>query len=286
MYTNTQKGRKEADTSLLANSIKRESNLVKQQLDILRKTKKPNILGSVKTERKGNNYYYTLQYFDTETQKYKCKYIRRENTNIAKEIVLRDYISSLEERLLHKKEMLEMLDIDNLNSEVDACFSKLDNGRKNLISPLEGTIQYRLNAWYSEQYEPNMSYPEQLQHKTERGERVRSKSEEFIANYLYSQRRFLDYKYERPLTLMVDGAMVTLHPDFTIINLLTAEIFYLEHVGRLDMEGYVDKFVWKHNAFVNNGLIQEGRVLYSMESANEVFSLDSVKRMVKEIVLA
>ena len=107
-----------------------------------------------------------------------------------------------------------------------------------------------------EKYEINTAYPESLTHETERGEMVRSKSEEIIANFLYSLRDQLDYKYERPLELKIKGKKQIIYPEFTIFNYKTGEIFIIEHVSRLDWPNYHDSFVWKYKAYVENGMIQ------------------------------
>ena len=64
---------------------------------------------------------------------------------------------------------------------------------------------------------------------TERGERVRSKSEKILADYFYSHN--IPYKYEHPLYLTGFGIV---YPDFTVLSQRTRHEMYWEHNGRME----------------------------------------------------
>ena len=68
---------------------------------------------------------------------------------------------------------------------------------------------------------------------TDKGERVRSKSEVIIANALH--RNKIPYRYEYPLQLS-NGKIV--YPDFTVLNLKTRKEYIWEHFGMLDDPHY------------------------------------------------
>ena len=83
--------------------------------------------------------------------------------------------------------------------------------RQLLVTPIEPTWNQLLMKWYEEEYqgkEFKEGIPVIL---TEKGERVRSKSEKIIADYLY--RKNILYKYEKPLYLNGYGIV---YPDFYI----------------------------------------------------------------------
>lgn len=93
-------------------------------------------------------------------------------------------------------------------------------------------------------------YPESLKHLTEKGEKVRSKSEVIIANMLY--RLGIPYFYEQALTgTVIKGEK---YPDFTIYNCNNQAILW-EHLGLLHDEYYKyrwhDKLTWyEANGFI------------------------------------
>lgn len=241
--------------------------------------------GSIKAIKRGNKYYYYFQHFDSEKDKYVSTYLKKDNLDIAKLIVQRDYYKSLRnvlnDELYHLKTVHE-ISFDELT---DNCYYMMDDGKKCLIKPIKDTIQYKLNEWNNEKYEKNEKYPESLIFETDRGEIVRSKSEELIANFLYSIRDKVDYKYERPMAVIVNGKEVVIHPDFTIINIKTGEIFILEHVSRIDLPEYHDSFVWKHRIYTETGLYQNGKIIYSFESEGVPLNMKYIKKLIFDIVL-
>lgn len=277
--------RKESDTSRFTQQLYAREEFVKKQLSIVDRELSHRADGGLKITRRGQRHYYSLQRFNSVTKKYECTYINKKNMGIARKIATHDYYSNIRRVLLKEIKLLKELISNEFEKTIDNCYFELCDGRREIVSPLAGTAQSRIDSWMNEVYEPNTSYPETLTHRTERGEMVRSKSEELIANYLYSQREYLDYKYERPMEVKVNGKKETIYPDFTIINLRTGETFILEHVSRLDIPSYHDKFVWKHRAFIENGFIQNGMVFYSFESEKYPFSLKHVKKLVQEVFL-
>lgn len=276
---------REVFTSLLKILLESENSRTSKQLALISNAEKCNIKGSLKTMKKRNRYYYVLQHYDSLKKKFVCTYIRVADVDIAKKVANRDYLRDVEKVLRAKKQAIEQLLNNDYDALIDDCYGKLDDGRKAIVTPLEESVQARINEWNNAVYLPNNSYPETLIHPTERGEMVRSKSEAWIADYLYSQREFLDYRYEKPLQVVMDKKIVTIHPDFTIINLRTGEIYILEHASRLDLPEYHNAFVWKHRAYTENGWTQSGRLFYSFESEGLPFNIKQVKDIVKNNIL-
>ncbi len=90
---------------------------------------------------------------------------------------------------------------------------------------------------------------EGLIHRTERGDLVRSKSELVIADKLYA--RGIDYAYEQRLVLP-NGR--TRYPDFTIADDARGVIFYWEHLGMLDNQGYRARWEKKRGEYLECGI--------------------------------
>lgn len=77
---------------------------------------------------------------------------------------------------------------------------------------------------------------------TEKGDKVRSKSEVIIANTLYTKN--IPYVYEQSL-ITPNGKKIS--PDFTLE--VNGEIFYLEHVGMLNNEHYSKRWLEKKKLY-------------------------------------
>lgn len=99
--------------------------------------------------------------------------------------------------------------------------------RRKLIRPVEPTWEQQLAEWISEEYKGKGFREDMPVILSEKGERVRSKSEKILADYFY--RNQIPYKYERPLYLKNFG---TVHPDFTFLSRKTRQEIYWEHDGK------------------------------------------------------
>ena len=109
---------------------------------------------------------------------------------------------------------------------------------------------------------------------TDRGEIVRSKSECLIANML--NKNGIPYKYEKPLWL----GGVQIYPDFTILDVRNRREIYLEHLGRLDNEDYLERTVRKLNRYASEGYYLGDRVLLTMETRAQPLNLPAAEKMV------
>ncbi|MFN2364592.1 MAG: helicase-related protein, partial [Halarsenatibacteraceae bacterium] len=94
-------------------------------------------------------------------------------------------------------------------------------------------------------------------HKTEQGEKVRSKSEVIIANILY--RSGIKYEYEKKLPY-APGKWK--EPDFTIMT--DDGEWYWEHLGMLGVQDYDEDWIEKREIFESMGIMD--RVITTFES--------------------
>ncbi len=95
-----------------------------------------------------------------------------------------------------------------------------------------------------------------LIYSTERGDKVRSKSEVIIANLLFDHG--INYEYERPLKI----GNIVIRPDFTII-MPNNQIYYWEHLGMLNLEKYDDDWINKLKLYDDHC---EGQLITTYES--------------------
>ena len=160
----------------------------------------------------------------------------------------------------------------------------MEKERKALVEPYIYDAESIIRKWKEEEYEQNKEYPEYLRHETDRGEIVRSKSEMIIANTLLKYNSVLDYKYERPLQLIWKGKEITIYPDFTVLNLKTGNISYLEHIGLLEDKKYASDFAWKNNLYMTNNMIVGREVFYSFESTAYPMDSKIAKMTIQNII--
>lgn len=248
--------------------------------------------GCLKWQNKKEKTYYYQQYLDNDVKtegnandsnKWNRRYIKKDNLGFARALAQKHYYSLV--KPIAEKQLRELRKFVNKypNDSIDEIYDSLSVERKNLVQPLQVSVQQRIKQWKEEIYEKNDKYPENLKFETEQGEKVRSKSEVIIANLLYQNRGHILYKYERPLNLMVDGKMKTIYPDFTILNIRTGKIIYWEHAGRMDDPYYANDFVRKMNTYVANDLLPGKDVILTYESQANPLEITVVKRWLQEI---
>lgn len=173
-----------------------------------------------------------------------------------------------------------MTDFLNELKKNSPCNAKdeLTEGRRRLISPSFADSDISVEKWLSEEYEKKGFYSDENIQMTEKGERVRSKSEVLIANELF--KRNIPYKYERPI--MLDG--ITYHPDFTILNPQTGREVIWEHFGLIDDSYYRDEMVRKLRVYESNGYYLGVNLFITFETNRMQMNLADINSTINKIV--
>ncbi len=130
-----------------------------------------------------------------------------------------------------------------------------------------GTYTKEQFKWLVEPYQRNPYYPEHLRYTTIRGIKVRSKSEQAIANRLDASG--IAYRVEPPLQL----GHKTIYPDFVIL-LFTGENVIWEHFGLMTDLEYNQNAQAKIELYRKHGFVQHKNLICTYEedvkSANDI----------------
>ena len=143
---------------------------------------------------------------------------------------------------------------------VEQVYESMPVNRRALITPVALTDEEYLNQWLNKTYTPKFISNDIPYYMTMNGERVRSKSEQIIADRLKANN--IPYKYECPLQLH-NGKV---HPDFTILRMSDREEIYYEHLGRMDDPGYAETNVQKINDYELSGYHLGEKLFTTMET--------------------
>lgn len=134
--------------------------------------------------------------------------------------------------------------------------------RRKLIKPLFLTDEEFVQQWESETYLGKGFEDGCAEIYTDKGERVRSKSEKIIADKLYKMQ--IPYHYERPLKLKSFG---TVYPDFTILNVPKRKEIILEHFGMMDNLQYSTGALTKLTTYEMNGYFPGDNLIITHETS-------------------
>lgn len=115
---------------------------------------------------------------------------------------------------------------------------------------------------------------------TEKGERVRSKSEKIIADMLH--RHGILYRYEYPVILQGLGKV---YPDFTVLNLKERKEIYWEHFGMMDNPEYCERALHKLNCYTKSGIYLGDRLFISHETSKRPLDTSVIEKIMKAVFL-
>ena len=212
------------------------------------------------------------------------KYLRKSDSELARKLAQRSYderlLSQTEKQLknlqyiIKKCEKQEIAKVEELGKFYDI----MGQSRKKLVNPRIVSDEEYAVQWLAKSYSGKDFAEGQTEIYTEKGERVRSKSEKIIADMLYHKK--IPYRYECPVTIKELG---TIYPDFTCLRLSDRKPILWEHFGRMTDPDYCQKAMKKIDSYTKNGFVQGRDIIYTFESEKYSLNTMSVELLVKEI---
>ena len=164
--------------------------------------------------------------------------------------------------------------------EIEKIFQAEHPERQKLIKPAEPVWEQQLSKWAAEDYKRKEFQEDMPVILTEKGERVRSKSEKILADFFC--RNGILYKYQCPLHLKRFG---TVHPDFTYLSRKTKQEIYWEHAGRMDDPVYAQNAVRKIQAYEENGIYPGERLILTFETGKILLDTRTIERLAYRYLL-
>lgn len=201
-------------------------------------------------------------------------YIPRSNKELPKLLAQRTYNRTVLKKVEARLKQIGKILQDYTDDEIEKIYTSMHKERQLLVTPIEPTWNQLLMKWYEEEYhgkEFKEGVPVIL---TEKGERVRSKSEKIIADYFF--RKNILYKYEKPLYLNGYGIV---YPDFTLLSRKTGKEIYWEHEGMMDDQEYARKAVQKIESYQMNDIYQEDRLILTFETKQCVLNSKIIENL-------
>ena len=192
----------------------------------------------------------------------KRRYLGRKDEKLRKSLAQKDYEITLLKVLKGKASVLKYCQEHYPKQSIDDVYEALSPARKALVTPVRPVDAQFVKQWQEAPYTGReFSGDDRGRYFTEKGERVRSKSEMIIAEAL--DRAGLPYKYECPLRIKDR----ILYPDFTILDMRTRQERYLEHFGMMDKPEYLDTFFKKLHFYEANGYLPGEKLIMTFESS-------------------
>ena len=193
----------------------------------------------------------------------KNKYLAKSNLPSIQYAVKQEYHEKMATALIRREKALLRLSKTLEETEPASVYEKMSVAKKSLVTPIVSSEEDYIQNWLEEHPGNQNPYPEDCNYTTNRGEKVRSKSEKILADLFYSYQ--IPYQYE-PLLTLPSGK--TLYPDFALLNTATKKTLYWEHLGLVDQDTYLQKNIQKIQLYEVNGILLGDTLITSFESTS------------------
>ena len=234
-------------------------------------------------------------YHYIDPKDFKGVFIPRSNDDLARQLAQKDYdlkVVKLLENEIHAitrclRQLCRGGRLPTANSstatKLGDLYAKMCPARQHLITPVTLTAKQYAKQWLNVTWQGLPFSPNTPVHTTASGIQVRSKSEVLIADAL--TRNGIPFRYEYPLKLRrPSGDIVTFHPDFLCLNVVSRSEFYWEHFGRMDVPEYSNNAAGKLRLYTENGIIAGRNLIITMETQNEPLTTRLVEKIIKELL--
>lgn len=206
------------------------------------------------------------------------RYLKKSEEALAKSIAQRDYDAMVAERSKERIGAIEKFVKIYEKTSLKQLYQDTVPGRRQLISADIVSDEEYVKQWQEVGYKGKEFDNEEYEIITERGERVRSKSEKIIADKLYALG--IPYRYEYPITL---AGNVRMYPDFTILKLPEREEVYLEHFGMMDDADYVESAVYKLGTYEKNKIYLGVNLFITHETGKNPLNTRALDGMLRKL---
>ena len=247
---------------------------IKHELEIIKGEKNKYPKGKLRVSvNHGNPQYYRV----LEDKKHGETYLsKKKEMNTIRKLAQKEYSLKLIKGMEKSIKVIERAKIAYEKVEWLNVYLGLSEERKKLVVPNKLDGDY-VKEWQNATYQGKKFQDDDPEIYTEKGERVRSKSEKMIADKMNLMG--IPYKYECPLRL---ASGIYVYPDFIILNVPKRKEYFLEHLGMMDNPEYSQKAVKKINTYMKNEIYPGEKLLLSYETSQSPIDMTAVSLILEK----
>lgn len=235
-------------------------------------------------ELNGHFYYEYISHASPGTSRYLSCSVPADYA-LAQAIAQRDYDRKVEKMCHDELRVLRRTERFYQKGTAEDIASSLHPGRRALITPIWLTDEEYAADWQARHPSSDRIPDDAVWFPTERGERVRSKTEMFIGNKLHELG--VPYSYEYPIELVdhITGVPYTAHPDFLVLNTRTRKVYLWEHLGDMDNPQYVNKNLNRLIDYEEAGFIPYRDIILSFETKLIPYDPIKAERLIRRFFM-
>jgi hypothetical protein len=219
-----------------------------------------------------------VQYYYKKSSDDKVRrYLKESEKKLVKKLCQKDYDQRVLASAQKELKLLEKFQKIYEGQICEEIYESLNEHRQIFVDPIWLPDEKFVENWESVRYQAMGFKETSPEYYTDKGERVRSKSEILIANAL--KKHNITYRYEYALGLKGD---ITLHPDFTVLNVRKRQELYWEHFGMMDDPQYVESAMKKIETYEKNGIFPGETLIMTFESKGNPINQSTVKLLIEK----
>lgn len=208
------------------------------------------------------------------------KYIKKKDHGVAFAIVQKEYNKHVLTYARLEKNSIIRFRKKIQSIQFEDVYPNLCKDRQNMITPIVLPDDEFVKKWLSVEYERLAFNNSSLEFYSQKGERMRSKSEVIIANLLTKYN--VPYLYEYPVELEDIG---TVHTDFRILNVRKRKVILWEHYGLMDDRDYRSDKIVEIEKYHKSGYFLGENFIFTMETARSPLNTKYVEQLIKHYCL-
>ena len=217
-----------------------------------------------------------VQYYQRiDPKDFNGSYIKEKDIHLAKRLAQKDYNQKILKVIEKELECIKKYVTSYPEKNAEEVYEHLHKERQKLICAIRETDEQYVQKWRTVEYEGKGFSEDAPKFYTNRGERVRSKSEWIIADLL--DKEGIPYRYEYPVYLKGFGKV---YPDFTVLNVRTRRELQWEHFGMMDSPTYAEKAINKIQLYEQNKIYPGENLLLTYETNKNPINPKAVLRSI------
>ena len=207
------------------------------------------------------------------------RYLSKDEMGLARNLAQKEYCEKVLSAAKKEKKEIEKICEKFSKDTLLEAYTKMKKGKRILVEPYVLPDEEYARRWQAKKYEGGKFEEGDSVQYTKRGDRVRSKSEQIIADRLYDAK--IPYRYEYPLEYVKDRLIYT---DFTVLNPKTRRVYRWEHFGRMDDENYRKTFFWKQSVYMSCGYVPGVNYICTFEDNENPLDVRVVDKIIEKIL--
>lgn len=225
----------------------------------------------LRVSRRGKSFEY---YLIEKTGATNGNYLKKANQILLKQLCRKEYAQKVLRTIEKQSRSISKFLEKFRPAALMQVYTDLHPGKQEFVHPIIPDDETYVKEWNAVAYFGRSFDESAAEFFTQKGERVRSKSEILIADSLAKNN--VPYHYEFPVKV----GHRTVYPDFYCLNVRTREMLLWEHLGMMDNPDYVQKAVLKLNEYQNAGYVLGKNLIITMESIESPLNVKTVRQMI------